>query len=182
MLSFISNFFNTDISFIYTQDDYNFDVSSFNMFEAECPCCGALGFFTDHATYTRYFSNTIGVLTIKRVRCTKCKHTHALLPEIIIPYRYFSSPFILKLFTLYLKNSLSISKIETVLNVSRQFIEKLIDFFKKYHEQLLYMTNPYLKNELDHMFQRDYFMRNHFFFMQTPHHKNHHNLHMEIFT
>lgn len=182
MITVFSLYFNNDISFTYNQVNYDNDILNFNMYEAVCPCCGAVGFFIDHAHYSRYFSNSTEQLSIKRIRCTKCNHTHALLPEIIIPYRYFSSPIILKLFSLYLKNSFCVSKLEHTLKLSRQAIEKLIDFFEHYHKELFYMINPYLRDEFDYIFQREYFKRNHFLFMQNIHHKYHHNFHLDVFT
>lgn len=182
MVSLISLHCNKDILFTYNQSDYDEDIHAINIYSIECPCCGAVGFFSFHAYYFRHFSNSSTMLKIQRIRCQKCKSTHALLPEIIIPYRYFSSPIILKLFSLYLKDKLTVSMLKAALNISRQSIEKLIAFYFQYHNQLLYIVNPYLKDAFNHVLQREYFMRNHFFFMQSNSHKHRHNLHMEIFT
>ena len=182
MITVFSLYFNTDILFIYNQNNYDADLASFNLYKAECPCCGAVGFFSDHAHYLRHFSNSDSQLLIKRVRCTKCGHTHSLLPEVIIPYRYFPSPLILKMFSLYLKDCLPVSRLAVILNLSRQAVETLIRFFEKYHKELLYMASPCLKKEFDLLFQREYFMRNHFLFMQTVHHRHHHSFHMPPFT
>lgn len=37
-----------------------------------------------------------GVAEIKRVRCVSCGHTHAILPDYIVPYTSYSLLFILR--------------------------------------------------------------------------------------
>ena len=55
-----------------------------------------------HARYTRSLIDfedgkvVYGAVEIKRVRCASCGHTHAILPDYIIPYTTYSLPFILR--------------------------------------------------------------------------------------
>jgi hypothetical protein len=67
-----------------------------------CPKCGAKKpHWTEHATYTRYLiafenrSPVVHTITILRIACSSCGGTHAVLPEIIIPYSSHSLLFIL---------------------------------------------------------------------------------------
>jgi hypothetical protein len=67
-----------------------------------CPFCGAKNpNWTYHDSYSRYlieFKNNAPVsyiIDITRIICSSCKHTHAILPEIIIPYSSYSLTFIL---------------------------------------------------------------------------------------
>ena len=58
----------------------------------KCPCCGSID-LVSHGYYKRKvifeYNNIIRVkiITIKRVKCKNCNHTHALLPMDIIPYK-----------------------------------------------------------------------------------------------
>lgn len=133
----------------------------------KCPNCGAIGFFHDFAKYPRFLlNNNDERMKIQRVQCNKCKVTHALLPDIIIPYRYFSAPFLLKLFTLFLIDKNSISLISKKLDISISTIEKLIKYYKNDHEQHMPIINPELMNPLDHYFLIDYFHMFFYSFMQ----------------
>ena len=103
MISFITCKHN--INDKYSNDNYHNDVKKISYLLLVCPKCKTVGLFHRHAVYSRYlFNSTEEYITIQRVRCESCGSTHALLPDIIIPYRYFSSPFVLRLFDLYLKN------------------------------------------------------------------------------
>ena len=94
MISFITCKHN--INDKYSNDNYHDDVKKISYLLLVCPKCKTVGLFHRHAVYSRYlFNNTEEYITIQRVRCESCGSTHALLPDIIIPYRYFSSPFII---------------------------------------------------------------------------------------
>lgn len=67
-----------------------------------CPACGAKRpKWSFHDTYPRYLiayetQGTVeDTIEITRIACSSCKHTHAILPEIIIPYSPYSLLFIL---------------------------------------------------------------------------------------
>lgn len=67
-----------------------------------CPHCGAKHpVWSHHASYERYvISIEQGIpvcymITVTRLICSSCKHTHAILPEILIPYGSYSLIFIL---------------------------------------------------------------------------------------
>ena len=59
----------------------------------KCPCCGAIDKFVKYGTYYRNFSCIIGdtienyYICVQRIICTSCNHTHALLPNFIVPYK-----------------------------------------------------------------------------------------------
>lgn len=67
-----------------------------------CPVCRSRGNCTAHSRYTRSLIDFEGGRTvyrrveIKRVRCGSCGHTHAILPDGVIPYTTYSLPFILR--------------------------------------------------------------------------------------
>ena len=67
-----------------------------------CPACGSRGNCAPHASYTRSLIEYEGGevvyhrVKIRRVRCGSCGHTHAILPEHIVPYSTYSLLFILR--------------------------------------------------------------------------------------
>lgn len=76
-------------------------LDSFRIEECVCPTCGAKHACCFHGYYERALiscesgkpiHNYVNVL---RVICASCGHTHAILPEILIPYGSYSILFIL---------------------------------------------------------------------------------------
>lgn len=49
----------------------------------QCPACGALRQFTRHGRYLKYFYSVR--ISILRVRCCRCRVTHALMPGFSLP-------------------------------------------------------------------------------------------------
>lgn len=71
-----------------------------------CPCCGAKGSCHIHAYYGRSITDFINAkpvrheLCITRLVCS-CGHTHAILPDFIIPYSGYGLFFILRVLAEY---------------------------------------------------------------------------------
>lgn len=67
-----------------------------------CPVCGSRGNCVPHGRYRRSLIDleegkvVYSVAEIKRVRCVSCGHTHAILPDYIVPYATYSLLFILR--------------------------------------------------------------------------------------
>lgn len=74
---------------------------------AVCPWCGSRGNCVAHGSYWRSVIDwrcgqvVYNSAEIKRVRCGSCGHTHAILPDHIIPYTTYSLPFILRVLAVY---------------------------------------------------------------------------------
>ena len=72
-----------------------------------CPVCGSRGNCRVYAAYQRSLVDMEGgrvvyaTITVKRVRCSSCGHTHAVLPDYIIPYTTYSLLFILRVLAVY---------------------------------------------------------------------------------
>lgn len=166
MISFIT-FKNNTLNDKYDNNRYLEDIRRINYLLLVCPKCKTVGLFHNHAVYDRYLLNsTEEYITVQRIRCESCGSTHALLPDIIIPYRYFSSPFILHLFDLYLKGHLSVSKISSALNISIQTVEAFICSYRQFHEERMKIINHDFSKKFDHDFMIDYFHMFFLFFMQ----------------
>ena len=69
------------------------DINELNY--TPCPICGAIGKFKYHGKYQRHVIDLFGerIISIKRVRCLSCKHTHSLIPSGVIPYKLYAETF-----------------------------------------------------------------------------------------
>ena len=108
---------------------YQAYTSKFNPSKFPCPICRTKHpDWKKHATYERYiisFENgkTINCqVIIIRYRCASCGHTHALLPEFLIPYRSYSILFIISVLKDYFAKSLTIEKISEKYGISASTI------------------------------------------------------------
>ena len=73
---------------------------------APCPSCGTYGRMKAHDSYWRFLIDYDGtvqenIVRIKRVICTICDSTHALLPDVLVPHKSFCILFILKVLKEY---------------------------------------------------------------------------------
>lgn len=81
-----------------------------------CPCCGVKGACSIHAYYDRSLIDFIGgkpvrhSLCILRLVCS-CGHTHAILPDFIIPYSTYGLFFILRVLAEYFLHLSSVEKL-----------------------------------------------------------------------
>ena len=86
-----------------------------------CPCCGSTGNCSPHGSYERFAIDfqcgkpTDNRITIQRVICGSCGHTHAVLIDGLIPYNSYSIFFVLWTLAFYF------SEISTVAGVCNRF-------------------------------------------------------------
>jgi Domain of unknown function (DUF6431) len=80
----------------------DFSMERLSSLVLPCPFCGAKRpTWSHHASYDRYLISyekgipTTYTISITRLICSSCGHTHAILPEIIIPYGSYSLIFVL---------------------------------------------------------------------------------------
>lgn len=117
---------------ITAYDLYQAYVRDFNPGRFSCPVCRTkYPYWKRHATYERYIvsfedgkSITYQVIII-RYRCSSCGHTHALLPEFLVPYRSYSLLFILTVLKDYFSRNLTIEKICEKYSISASTIYSL---------------------------------------------------------
>jgi len=81
-----------------------------------CPLCGTKGCCSNHMSYSR------GVITVENgkresyevdipcVLCDSCGHSHAVLPDILIPYSSYSLRFVLHVLEGYLKRTCTVAE------------------------------------------------------------------------
>lgn len=70
-----------------SQDFYNNVIDSIDLDQIQCTC-GLSGSLIFYGSYKRkvQLSDEVLILTVTRVRCSACGHTHALLLSSIVPY------------------------------------------------------------------------------------------------
>ncbi|WP_315672427.1 DUF6431 domain-containing protein [Clostridium sp. 19966] len=80
-----------------------------------CSFCGAKHpQWAFHASYDRYLISyekgapTTYTIQITRIVCSSCGHTHAILPEILIPYTSYSLIFVLNVLRDYFLSNISV--------------------------------------------------------------------------
>jgi transposase-like protein len=115
------------LNFIYisSKEFFNKAMAGFKPSRHKCPYCKTKQpDWKKHAVYERwliYYENgntTAYRLEITRYKCPSCKHTHAILPESIIPYQSYSILFIISVIKDYYTSSLNIAEICTKYDIS----------------------------------------------------------------
>ena len=110
-----------------------------------CPSCGRRFGCEIHGWYTR---NTIAFIDGKtvytkirviRVKCRGCGHTHAVLPDAIIPYSQYSVLFLLQVLCDYYYRQMTVEAICGKYTISESMLYRWINLFIKHKEQFLGM-------------------------------------------
>lgn len=72
---------------LVSQDFYDKTIDSLDLYHISCTC-GHSGCLIRHSSYKRkvQLEDSVMTLTVVRVYCTSCGHTHALLLSSIVPY------------------------------------------------------------------------------------------------
>lgn len=93
-------------------------MAKVHLHDHKCPFCSAEHpDWKKHAVYERYLisfesgRNISYLITIVRYKCSSCGHTHAILPEFVIPYQSYSLLFILSVMRNYYIGSLTVADI-----------------------------------------------------------------------
>lgn len=126
------NSINNSDSFIFNCAQDSLVISS-----EVCPTCGAKHLCSFHAFYKRDMivierNNVVcHSVSISRVICSSCGHTHALLPDVLIPYGSYSLFFILRILRLYFLHSYTIEKLCSIYSISTSTLYAWIHLFHK---------------------------------------------------
>lgn len=117
-------------------------MTNFDLSEHECPSCRTRhSSWKKHATYERHLvgfdegRTTSYVVEIVRYRCASCKITHALLPDIIIPYNSYSILFILTVLRDYYTRTFTLQQICDKYQISHSTLYAWKEVFQK-HKKL----------------------------------------------
>ena len=107
-------------------------------FQAEkvvCPACGASHLCSVHASYERNLidfvsgSPVYSTVTVTRVICSGCDHTHAILPDLVIPYSTYGLFFILRVIAEYFLQLSSVEKLCLRFGISHSMLYRWVALF-----------------------------------------------------
>lgn len=107
-----------------------------------CPCCGAKASCSIHSYYDRSLVDLISgkpvrhSLCILRLVCS-CGHTHAILPDFIIPYSTYSLFFILRVLAEYFLRSVSVERLCERFRITQKQLYRWLALFKRQKEEWL---------------------------------------------
>jgi len=115
-------------------------VKSFKPHKARCPICGAKGRFSYHDSYGRYFVTCEGDILIHEVNipryiCDSCGHTHAVLPDMLIPCGSYSLGFVLAVLRAYFFRALSGMTVIDICDKFQIAVSTLYDWKKRFLAQ-----------------------------------------------
>lgn len=118
MIRVFKQFFKINYKILTALDFFNASIKKINIYDYACPFCHTKHpDWKRHADYERQliaFENGQVVchrVIIIRYKCDSCGHTHAILPESIIPYQSYSFLFILAVLNDYFLKSLTVEAI-----------------------------------------------------------------------
>ena len=89
----------------------------FSHYGENCPHCGATGKLSPYGSYTRNLVSYENGVTVeecvhpRRFECTSCGVTHAVLPDIVIPYSPYSLRYKLAVLAAYFERSTTVTAI-----------------------------------------------------------------------
>ena len=105
-----------------------------------CPVCGRRGSWQAHGQYERsiidYESGRVvyGRVKIRRVRCESCGHTHAIIPDYIIPYCTYSLLFVLRVLGEYFLMKRTVEGICRRYNITPSMVYSWKGIFEEHKE------------------------------------------------
>lgn len=108
-----------------------------------CPYCGAKGSMKLHDSYSRYMVTlkenkpVTESLRVSRVKCISCGHTHALLPEMLIPYSSYSLRFVLSVLEAYILHAHTVEDICEVYQISHSTLYVFRNLFLSHKQMIL---------------------------------------------
>lgn len=134
-----------------------------NLHQQSCPCCYAKNQLIKYGTYQRNISILVDEnienyrVSVQRIMCKSCGHTHALLPNFVVPYKImalFSITQIVQKATIS-----SVCKLSEIINLSitmiYTYIALVLAFFNDFKIFNNSQKNTYIKN-----FNEKYFLTN----------------------
>ncbi len=144
-----------------------------------CPDCGAKHpIWTYHDSYMRYLisyeNGTIitDIIAITRIKCSSCKAPHAVLPEILIPFKSYSLKFVLSVLKDYYQSNRTVASLCEKYHISVSTLyawKKLFLIHKKLWlgivENIYQDASKFLSSLPDINTSKDLFQ----FFLQTGH-------------
>ena len=115
-------------------------MESFHPEQETCPCCKRKGDCRIHAYYDRHIvdfnrsRHEEHCIRITRVICS-CGHTHAILPDPIIPYDCYSLFFILRVITEYCLKLRTVSALCERFSITPSMLYRWLKLYRNHRSQ-----------------------------------------------
>jgi hypothetical protein len=118
-------------------------TNGFGHHREKCPFCGAIGKLSPYGSYSRNLvSYKDGCITEERIctirfKCASCGTTHALLPDVLIPYSPYSLRFKLAVLLAYFQRKTTVQEVCTHFCIAVSTLYEWKRNFLKHKELLL---------------------------------------------
>ncbi|WP_141400949.1 DUF6431 domain-containing protein [Lacrimispora amygdalina] len=110
-------------------------MRSFQPKTVECPICHSKGNCKIHASYSRSIIDIIHGkpvyqdICVTRIICESCGHSHAILPDTIIPYSQYGIFFILRVLAEYFTHLKTVASLCEAYNITPSMLYRWRDMF-----------------------------------------------------
>jgi len=118
-------------------------INSFLPERESCPYCGAAGTCSSFGSYDRYIIDFVAgrstevSVKVPRVRCSGCGCTHAILPDVLVPYRSYSLFFMLHVIGEYLAHIRTVEQTCLRFGITVSMFYRWLRVFKAHKEEWL---------------------------------------------
>ncbi len=117
-------------------------LAKFDFAHCTCPSCGSSHCHSFHSCYERAMISIVDnrrsniLVSVPRIKC-HCGHTHAILPDILIPYGSYTIRFILIVLSHYITRHCTVSELCDFYQISRSTLYDWIHLFLSHHNLLV---------------------------------------------
>jgi len=181
MIRFFYAFYKSKFMNISDLSLFHQAIEAFHVDQAVCPNCHTKYSCTKFTSYSRNLityekkASVCHNISIPRVMCSSCGHTHAILPDVLIPYSSYSLRFILIVLRRYFLRSTSIAELCEAFNISVSTLYAWIQLFHSQKELWLgflkdaeVSSSDFIKSFFSGYFSTESFFRTfQFSFMQS---------------
>jgi len=183
MIRYFASVCKTIIKALSDEAAYQEATDEFKHYDAKCPRCGAKGKLSPYGSYERGLVHLVDVKMLDcrvkplRFKCASCNTTHALLPDVLVPYSPYSLRFMLSVLLAYFERTMTVSKIceHFCIAISTLYVWK--GKFLKHKDIMLGIITSLKKSAIDFLrellgsshiseYIQDFFRRYAFSFMQ----------------
>lgn len=139
--------------FLQTMKDFSPEKIPF--LKLKCPYCGANNpTWSFHDSYDRYLisfekgSSITRTIVITMINCSSCEHSHAILPEIIVPYGSYSLIFILLVLKDYFASKMTVKALCEKFQISVSMLYRWKHLFLKHKKLWFGMLENVYQNSI----------------------------------
>ncbi len=118
-------------------------MAAFVLSQETCPCCSSKGNCIIHGYYHRSIVDfqddkpTTALLRVLRVKCTSCGHTHAVLPDFIVPYLSYGIRFILQVLAEFFSHVMTVAALCAKYAINPRVLYRWIRTFYSHKELII---------------------------------------------